>query len=130
MISRRIVLTSSFAVAVLMSPFALAADKKPFTAGAFDEAAKAGKSILVEVTAPWCPTCTKQKPILSELQSDAKFKNLAVFTVDFDSQKDALRKLNVQMQSTLIAYKGGKEAARSTGVTDRAEIAKLLNSAI
>jgi thioredoxin 1 len=130
MISRRLILASGFAAAAIPTSFAFAADNKPFTSDAFDAALKAGKPVLVAVHAPWCPNCTKQKPILSELEGQAKFKNLVVFTVDFDSQKDALRKLKVQVQSTLIAYKGGKETTRSTGVTDRAEIAKLLDTAI
>jgi hypothetical protein len=34
------------------------------------------------------------------------------------------------VQSTLIAFKDGKETARSVGVTDRESIANLLDKAI
>ena len=128
MLTRRIVLTLA-ACAALATP-GFAADKKPFDAAEFDAAIKAGKSVFVEVHAPWCPNCVKQGPILSELQSQDKFKGLTVFKVDFDSQKDALRKLNVQVQSTLISFKGGKETARATGITDKAAIEKILNASI
>jgi thioredoxin-like negative regulator of GroEL len=109
---------------------AFAADAKPFVQSDFDAAKSAGQSILVEVKAPWCPTCKAQKPILTELTSQSKFDKMVIFDVDFDSQKDALRQLKVQMQSTLITYKSGIETGRSTGDTDKASISQLLDKAI
>ena len=101
-----------------------------FKTGDFDKARMSGKPVLVEVTAPWCPTCKAQKPILSELKAQPRFKDLTVFEVDFDSQKDALRTLGVQKQSTLIVYKGGQEDGRSTGETSKAAIEGLLAKAL
>ncbi len=85
---------------------------------------------MVEVTAPWCPTCKAQAPILGELSGQARFKNLQIFKVDFDSQKDVLKSLNVQMQSTLIVFKGGKEVGRSTGDTKKDSIDALQSKAL
>jgi len=109
---------------------AQALDAKPFTQAAFEAAKAAGKPVLVEVSAPWCSVCKVQKPILVELTAAPKFKDLAVFEVDFDSQKEVLRMLNVQMQSTLISFKGAAEVGRSTGDTNKASIEGLLNKAI
>ncbi len=106
------------------------ADGKGFKAADFDKAKASGKAVLVEVTAPWCPTCKAQKPILSDLKAQPRFKDLVAYEVDFDSQKDALRLLNVQNQSTLIVFKGGKEVGRSTGETSRAAIEGLLAKAL
>lgn len=50
--------------------------------------------------------------------------------VDFDTQKKVLKAFGVMYQSTLIVFKGGKEAARVTGETDRDRIAKLLRKAL
>lgn len=107
----------------------------PAVAGKFDqkafEAAQAsGKPILVEVHAPWCPVCKAQAPILAKLKKDAKFKSLVSFEIDFDSQKDLLRKFNVQKQSTLIVFKGKQETGRSTGDSNAGSIAALLGKAI
>ena len=109
---------------------AQASETRTFTPAAFEAAKKAGGPILVEVTAPWCPTCKAQKPILSELSAHPKFAKLAIFQVDFDSQKDALKMLGVQIQSTLISYKGDKEVGRSTGVTNKTAIEDQLNKSI
>jgi thiol-disulfide isomerase/thioredoxin len=117
----------------LTLPFAsasYAADKKPFTAAAFEAAQSGGKPILIDVSAPWCPTCKAQAPILSKLMSDPRFKGMVAFNVDFDSQKDVLRKLNVQYQSTLIVFKGKQEAGRSVADTNPASIEALLARAL
>ncbi len=112
--------------ACLIAGQAVAAEKASFTPAAFEAAEKAGKPILVDVSAPWCPTCKAQAPILDELVSEPKFKGLQVFSVDFDSQKDALRTLGVQKQSTLIVFKGATEVGRSVGDTSKPSIEALL----
>ena len=109
---------------------AYATEAVTFTPVAFEAAQKAGGPILVEVTAPWCPTCKAQKPILSKLFSEPNFAKLKVFSVDFDSQKDVLKMLGVRMQSTLISYKGQTEVGRSTGVTSAADIEGQLGKSI
>jgi thiol-disulfide isomerase/thioredoxin len=109
---------------------ALAAEEHPFTTQAFEAAEAAGKPILVEVHAPWCPICKAQGPILSELFGQPKFKDLQVFRVDFDSQKDVVQSFGVRMQSTLITFHGKTETGRSVGETGRAPIAALLDKAI
>jgi thioredoxin 1 len=103
---------------------------KPFDRAAFDAAQAAGKPILIDVSAPWCPTCKAQAPILSKLMRDPRFKNVVAFNVDFDSQKDVLKRFNVQRQSTLIVFKGKQEAGRSVGDTNPASIEAMLAKAI
>ncbi len=127
MLDRRALFASLAAIAIAVPALA---DGKAFKSADFDKAKASGKPVLVEVSAPWCPTCKAQKPILSELKAQPRFKDLSSFEVDFDSQKDALRLLNVQKQSTLIVFKGGKEVARSTGETSKAAIEGLLAKAL
>lgn len=103
---------------------------KPFTPEAFAAAKATGKPVLVDVFAPWCPTCRAQRPILLELSKDPKFKDLIILEVDFDSQKEALRALKVQSQSTLIVFKGAEEKARSVGDTRKPSIEALLDKAL
>jgi thioredoxin 1 len=130
-IARRTILAAALALTAT-SAFAQTAGggKVKYTQAAFEAAQAAGKPILVDVTAPWCPTCRTQAPIINSLMAKPEFKNVTVFTVDFDSQKDALAKLNVRSQSTLITFKGKTEVSRSAGETKADAIEKQLKAAI
>jgi thioredoxin 1 len=128
--SRLLLLAGVVAGAILGSAPAFAAEWKPFSAAAFSAAQKDGKSILVDISAPWCPVCRAQKPILEELTAAPQFKDLVVFDMDFDTQKAEVRALKAQSQSTLIAFKGETEAGRSVGDTNQSSIAGLLKSSL
>lgn len=101
----------------------------PFDEAAFLAARKAGKPVLVYVHATWCPTCRKQEPAIQALLGTPEFAAFQVFKVDFDSQPDVLDDLRVTRQSTIIVYKGEKEVARATGVTQSEAIAAFLRKA-
>jgi thiol-disulfide isomerase/thioredoxin len=129
MLSRRSVLLSALlatTVAAAVTP-AVAVEPQPFDDKAFAQAQQDGKPIFVAIHATWCPICKAQKPILAELMAEAKFKNLTYFTIDFDSQKDLVRRFGAQKQSTLIAFHGSKEQGRSVGDSNRASISDLLS---
>jgi thioredoxin 1 len=100
---------------------------QPFDIQAFQSAQAAGKAILVVVTASWCPTCKKQRPIVQQIEKEKP--DLAVYEVDFDTAKDVLKRFRVQYQSTLIVFRGAKEVARSTGDTDPALIRAMVAKA-
>ncbi|MGH6969498.1 MAG: thioredoxin family protein, partial [Stellaceae bacterium] len=84
------------AVALFAVP-AFAAAAVPFDQNLFAAAQKSGQPILVDIRASWCPTCAAQKPILDSLEAKPEFKNLIVFEVDFDAQKDVVRAFKAQM---------------------------------
>ena len=136
MLSRRliaaaIVMGALSAPVLALPPGAPAgAVETPFTPQAFDSAEKAGKPILVEVHAVWCPTCKAQIPILAKLFAEPEFRDLVVLRVDFDAQKDIVKKFGVQMQSTLIVFQGNKEVGRSVGDTNAGSIQALLTKAV
>ena len=124
-----------FAALMLVGGLSLAGpvsafDMKPYDAKAFAAAQAAGKPILVDVTAPWCPVCKTQKAVFNKLAGNPKFKDMVVYEVDFDSRKDVLRDLKVQMQSTLISFKGAKEVGRSSGETNANKIEDQLNKSL
>jgi thioredoxin 1 len=130
MSSRRSILIAAVAASLVAAVPALAVGPQPFDANAFAAAQKGGRPILVAVHASWCPICKAQTPILSELMADPKFKNLAYFVIDFDSQKELVRQFGAQKQSTLIAYKGATEEGRSVGDSNRDSISALLNKTL
>lgn len=106
------------------------AESSPFNDAKFDADLKSGKSIVVAVHAPWCSTCRAQAPVLKEELAKKEFQNITALYVDFDSQKEVLKKLGVRRQSTLIVFKDGKEVGRSLGDTTAFGIESLLQKAL
>jgi thiol-disulfide isomerase/thioredoxin len=43
---------------------------QPFDATALRQVQEAGKTLLIDVTAPWCPTCTQQPPIIEQVEKE------------------------------------------------------------
>ena len=115
-------------VFVLGNHNALASEK--FDAAQFDAQLLAGQSILVVAHAPWCPTCRAQESALKSIYANDTYKKISYFIVDFDSQKEVLKKFGIQRQSTLIVFKDGKEVGRSIGATSTAAIEALLKQVL
>jgi len=103
---------------------------QPFTEAAFAAAQKEGKPILVDTFATWCDVCARQAPILEKLRTEPKYKDLVIFRVDFDRQKDVMRRFNARVQSTLICFRGFKEVGRSVGETQPEWIDDLLGKTL
>jgi len=117
-------------VSSLLISWAAFAEPAAFSQSSFNQLQIAGKSILVEVHAPWCPTCRAQAPVVDMLLKKKEYQSINILRVDFDSQKEALKAFNVSKQSTLIVYKGSKEMGRSTGDTSSASIEKLIKKSL
>jgi thiol-disulfide isomerase/thioredoxin len=118
-------LCRSFALLIaLVVASGAAMARQPYDAAGFQKAQAAGKTILVDVYASWCPVCRKQQPTIQSLEKARP--GLVVYVVDFDKAKDVLRKFNAQSQSTLIVFKGTKEVGRSVGVSDPESIKALV----
>jgi thiol-disulfide isomerase/thioredoxin len=105
-------------------------EEKAYDPESFKAAQSAGKSILVDVFAPWCPTCAAQQTVLGALKSNPAYDKLLVMKVDYDNDAAALKNFNARQQSTLIAFKGDKETGRSVGDTQAASIEALINTAL
>lgn len=123
--------------AALVAPLALTLPARaaeppaqPFDQQAFEAALAEGRPVLVEISAPWCPVCKTQKEILADLFAEARFADMLLLEVDFDSRKDVLRALGAQSQSTLIVYSDGGEVGRSVGDTDPDSVEALLAQAL
>ena len=132
-ILRRTFLKSALAIAASASwsqAWAAGNEPQPFTEDAFAAAQKAGKPILIDTFATWCDVCARQAPILEKLRAEPKFKELVTFKVNFDTQKDVMRRFNARVQSTLICFRGTKEVGRSVGETQPEWIDDLLDKTL
>lgn len=90
----------------------------------------AGGAVFIHVTAPWCGTCKRQKPIVAELLAKPEFQGLTKIDVDFDSQGDVRQKFRVQRQATMLVFKDGKEVGRTIGETDPQAIAAFFRKVV
>ncbi len=122
-------LSVSAAILAASVAAAAAAERFVYQQAAFEAALDSGKPILVHVTAPWCPECRLQKPIVAALAARPEYDGLTIFDVDFDTQKDALRRLKVQKQSTLVIYRDRTEQARVAGITRQDAIEAFMRNA-
>jgi thioredoxin 1 len=103
---------------------------QPFTKSQFDNLMKEGKPIIVHVHAPWCSNCKAQNSVLNVEMKSAAYKGVTFLEVDFDTQNEALRELNVSMQSTILVFKQGREVGRFTAKTKESDIEELTKKAL
>lgn len=129
MLTRRSLILAVAAASAAVVP-AQAVEKAFYTQKAFESAQRAGKPILVDVWASWCPTCKAQQAVIDSFVSNPKFRDLVVLSMDFDVQKDAVKFFRARQQSTLIVFKGTSEVARSVGDTNAASIEAMVAKAL
>ena len=70
----------------------------PVHRGGIEASQRQGKRILVQITASWSPVCVRQRRIVGLLQEEPRFKDLMVYTIDFDARKDLVREMGAQEQ--------------------------------
>ena len=110
------------AFAITLASFitvAMAGEIKPFSQESFDALTSAGKPVVLDISATWCPTCKAQKPIIDSLMKQPGYKDVTLMTIDFDTDKATLKKFKVGTQSTLVAFKAAQEVGRSIGDTSQ-----------
>lgn len=101
-----------------------------YTPQAFAAAQASGDPVVVDVFAPWCPTCRAQAPILDELRQDARLADATFIKVNFDKNKAFLRAHRIPRQSTILVFKGKTEVARSIAETNRTRLRSVVLNAI
>ena len=89
-----------------------------------------GDPVVVDVFAPWCPTCRAQAPILDELRQDERLADATFIKVNFDNEKAFLRAHRIPRQSTILVFKGETEVARSIAETNRTRLRAVVLNAI
>ena len=117
------------AILVAAASLAQALDIKPYSAQALAAAQEAGQPVALHFRADWCPTCRAQDKVLESLKAE-KGLDLTLLAADYDTEKALKRRFKVNTQSTLIVFKGQKEAARLVGDTTADGIRGALKAAL
>lgn len=130
--SRRTALGLALAAASVFAlpASALAPGFVAFTPEKFAAALKGPTPVVVHVHAGWCPVCKRQEAAFELMKDTPDYAKVTKFNVNFDVDTDFLKANNVQNQSVILVFKGGKEIARLGGVTERAKIAELISNAV
>ncbi|MGL4324080.1 MAG: thioredoxin family protein [Beijerinckiaceae bacterium] len=89
-----------------------------YNAKGFERWLSARRSFIVHVHADWCSACRMQEARLKTLLADPAIRRLPFIRVDFDHDQDFRRRYRITAQSTLLAFKDGREIARSVGETN------------
>lgn len=117
------------AVLLLQAP-SVADDRELFSEARFNELTSAGQPVLIDVYAPWCPTCRKQSKVLGELLKDPQLAAITVLKVDYDEQKEVVARFQAPRQSTLVMFRGTTESGRLVAETSDTAIRALLLSGV
>ena len=114
---------------VLFAFESFAVEKKTtFTLEAFNEAQKAGKTIVINSWNKSCGTCARQTKILSEAKKD--FPNVIFLSYEHSKNKDIAKLLKSEYWATIIIYKNGKEVAKEIGIINKSDIYSLIKKEI
>lgn len=133
---RRLFAATLFALALGAAPAtaqsaapAAAPAAEPYSDARFAALQRQNALILIDVAATWCPTCARQKRIIEAYQAARPNVPLHVLTVDFDDQKDAVRRFRAPRQSTLLLYQGRAQVWFSVAETRQDAIFAALDEA-
>lgn len=103
--------------------------KAPFTPERFAELQEQNALVLLDVFATWCPTCAQQQKVLADYRDQHPDVPLHTLTIDFDEQKEFVRKYGAPRQSTLILFRGEERIWFSVAETRADVIFAELNKA-
>ncbi len=90
---------------------------EPYSAQALTDKQQAGEVVGLHFHAIWCPTCWSQEKVFKTFKGDASVPG-TLLVVNYDTERELRRQLNVRTQSTVIVYKGKQEQKRLAGDTD------------
>lgn len=101
-----------------------------FTTERFEALKAEGRPILIDVWAPWCPTCRSQAPKLEALLAEQAFADFAGLKLHWDDQREIARGLGAPRQSTLFVFSGSEQRAMSVAETDTERLREVLQTGL
>jgi len=132
-------MTRSFrliSIALITTLFALAGTVhaesrfEEFTPERFQSLQEQGRSVLINVWAPWCPTCRNQGPKLEALLAEPAFSEFAGLKLHWDDQRTLAKGLGAPRQSTVFIFKGADQRAMSVAETNIDRLRDVLKTGL
>jgi thioredoxin 1 len=120
---------SALLLALIFASGAWALEKEPFSEARFQELQAEGKLVLVDVFADWCSTCAAQQKVLAKYRAEHPAVELHILEVDFDKDREHVRKLRAPRQSTMLLFRGEHQFWYSVAETREDVVFDAINRA-
>ena len=106
---------------------AFALEIAPYSSEVFAAKQQAGERVSLHFHAAWCPTCRAQDKVFENPKGDASVPG-TLLQVNYDTERDLKREMNVRSQATLIVFQGKTQVHRSGGVTEAESLRTALKT--
>lgn len=91
------------------------------------EVLQSKEPFLLDFSAVWCGPCKMLSPIVEKIADENQGK-IRVGKVDIDDSPGVAAKFGIRGVPTIVIFKGGKEAGRHVGVTNKETLLKLVGA--
>lgn len=93
----------------------------------FSELINQDTPVLVDFFADWCGPCKMLEPVLKEVK-ESLGDSVSIIKIDVDKNPALASKYQVRGVPTMLLFKNGKQVWRQSGVLQKEEIIKIINT--
>lgn len=93
----------------------------------FNDIINSETPVLVDFFADWCGPCKMLAPILKQVKEELN-DAIKIVKIDVDKNQPIAAKYQVRGVPTMLLFKKGKQVWRQSGVLQKNDIIKIINS--